>query len=116
MKEAFSIRELRSQRSSARPTKKHRRVELFLVSGRPFFAGAALIAASLVIGRECGRRVTARVPIPPLLSAGGMDETGVGEPGMAFLTTTTNLFRETFDMQRSHRGDRTLPFNTWLSR
>jgi rare lipoprotein A (peptidoglycan hydrolase) len=94
--------------------KKTSSCRIVLVSGRPFFAGAALIAASLAAATGCGRRVTARVPAPPHPAPAGWTETGVASwYGIPYDGRSTSS-GETFDMHAFTAAHRTLPFNTWL--
>ena len=84
------------------------------MSGRPFHAAAALIAASLVISAGCGRRVTARVPAPPPPAPLGWSETGVASwYGIPYDGRRTSS-GEIFDMHALTAAHRTLPFNTWI--
>jgi rare lipoprotein A len=84
------------------------------VSGRPFFAGAALILTLLVIAAGCGRRVTARIPAPPPPAPIGWSETGIASwYGVPYDGRRTSS-GEIFDMHALTAAHRTLPFNTWL--
>jgi rare lipoprotein A len=87
---------------------------IVLVSGRPFHAAAALIAASLAVA-GCGRRVTAHVPIaPPPPAPTGWTETGIASwYGIPYDGRRTSS-GEIFDMHALTAAHRTLPFNTWL--
>jgi rare lipoprotein A len=84
------------------------------VSGRPFHAAAALIAALLVAATGCGRRVTARVPVAPPPAPLGWTETGVASwYGIPYDGRRASS-GEIFDMHALTAAHRTLPFNTWL--
>ena len=82
--------------------------------GRPFYAGAVLIAASCAVFEACGRRVTAHVPVPAKPAAIGWTQTGIaswyGVPYDGRYTSSG----EVFDMRAFTAAHRTLPFNTWL--
>jgi rare lipoprotein A len=84
------------------------------VSGRPFHAAAALIAASLALAAGCGRRVTARVPVPPAAAPIGWSETGVASWYGIPYDGRRAASGEIFDMRALTAAHRTLPFNTWL--
>jgi rare lipoprotein A len=84
------------------------------VSGRPFHAAAALIAATFVIATGCGRRVTARVPAPPAAAPIGWSETGVASWYGIPYDGRRAASGEIFDMHALTAAHRTLPFNTWL--
>jgi rare lipoprotein A len=88
---------------------------IVLVSGRPFHAAAALVAALLAVTAGCGRRVTARVPVPPPPPAPiGWTETGIASwYGIPYDGRHTSS-GEIFDMHALTAAHRTLPFNTWL--
>lgn len=87
---------------------------IVLVSGRPFLAAAALIAAALAIAAGCGRRVAVRVPAPPAPAPIGWSETGVASwYGIPYDGRRTSS-GEIFDMHALTAAHRTLPFNTWL--
>ena len=84
------------------------------MSGRPFHAAAALIAASLAVSAGCGRRVTARLPAPPPPAPLGWSETGVASwYGIPYDGRRT-ASGEIFDMHALTAAHRTLPFNTWI--
>jgi rare lipoprotein A len=84
------------------------------VSGRLFYAGAALIAASLALATGCGRRGSARVPIPAAPASIGWTETGVASWYGVPYDGRRTASGEVFDMRAMTAAHRTLPFNTWL--
>jgi rare lipoprotein A len=88
---------------------------IVLVSGRPFHAAAALIAASLVVTFGCGGRVTAHVPVAPSPPVPiGWTETGIASwYGIPYDGRRTSS-GEIFDMHALTAAHRTLPFNTWV--
>jgi rare lipoprotein A len=84
------------------------------VSGRPFYAGAVIIAASFAAATGCGKRVAARVPVPVKPASIGSTESGIASwYGVPYDGRRTSS-GEVFDMRAMTAAHRTLPFNTWL--
>jgi rare lipoprotein A (peptidoglycan hydrolase) len=87
---------------------------IVLVLERPFYAGAALVAASLALVTGCGRHGSARAPVPAQPAPIGWTETGIASwygPGYDGRPTASG---EIFDMRAMTAAHRKLPFNTWL--
>lgn len=93
------------------------------MSGRPLYAGAALLAASLVAVTGCGRHRSAKVALPPAAKPAhapsapaplDWTESGVASwYGIPYDGRRT-ASGEVFDMHAMTAAHRTLPFNTWL--
>ena len=82
--------------------------------GRPIYAGAALIAASLIIATGCGHHGSTRVSVPATPAPVGWTESGVASwYGVPYDGRRTSS-GEVFDMRAMTAAHRTLPFNTWL--
>ena len=71
---------------------------------RPFYAAAALIAASLAVAAGCGRHGTARVPVPAPPAPHGMDRNRRGKLVRIRLRRTPHCFGRDFRHARVDRG------------
>jgi len=90
---------------------KRNRVELFYMSGGRIHAGAAILAATLVVTAGCGRRVSARLPPPPPVpSQIGATETGIASWYGAPYHGRPAASGEIYDMEQLTAAHRTLPF------
>ena len=81
--------------------------------GRPFYAGAAILVASLALAAGCARRGSARVPAAKPIRIGGT-ETGVASWYGVPYDGRRAASGEIFDMRKLTAAHRTLPFDTWV--
>ena len=80
------------------------------MSGRPVYAGAVLLAASLALAAGCARR---RVSVAKPVRI-GWTQTGVASWYGVPYDGRRASSGEIFDMHALTAAHRTLPFNTWL--
>jgi len=78
-------------------------------------AGAALLAALLLITTGCARKTSVRVlPPPPAPAVAGSTETGIASWYGAPYHGRRTASGEVYDMQQLTAAHRTLPFETWV--
>jgi rare lipoprotein A len=83
------------------------------VLGRPFYAGAVLLTASLALAAGCARRKSPRAAIPKPVSI-GWTETGVASWYGVPYDGRRAASGEIFDMRKLTAAHPTLPFDTWV--
>ena len=81
--------------------------------GRPFYAGAAILAASLALAAGCARRGSAKVSAPNPVRIGST-ETGIASWYGVPYDGRRAASGEVFDMRKLTAAHRTLPFDTWV--
>ena len=81
--------------------------------GRPFYAGAVILAASLALAAGCARRGSARVSAAKPVRI-GWTETGVASWYGVPYDGRRAASGEIFDMRKLTAAHRTLPFDTWV--
>lgn len=84
------------------------------MSGRLIYAVAALLAASLAAVTGCGRRNSARAPVPAAPAPLGWTESGIASWYGVPYDGRRTASGEVFDMRAMTAAHRTLPFNTWV--
>lgn len=83
------------------------------MSGRPVYAGAVLLAASLALAAGCARRTSAKLSTPKPVRI-GWTQTGVASWYGVPYDGRRASSGEVFDMRKLTAAHRTLPFDTWL--
>lgn len=81
--------------------------------GRPFYAGAVILAASLALAAGCARRGSAKVSAPNPVRI-GWTETGIASWYGVPYDGRRASSGEVFDMRKLTAAHRTLPFDTWV--